>query len=133
MRSVGRARFLLIAITIVTLVPFVKEAFRVDDPLFIWIAQQITKHPFDPYGFNVNWVSFAQPMSIVMQNPPFSSSYIAAVASIFGWSEPALHLAFFFWGVMSFLGAFRLVCRLYPKPSLAGFLTLFTSGCILFA
>ena len=126
MRSVGRARFLLIAITIVTLVPFVKEAFRVDDPLFIWIAQQITKHPFDPYGFNVNWVSFAQPMSIVMQNPPFSSYYIAAVASIFGWSEPALHLAFLFWAVMSILGTFALARRFSPEPSIAALLTLFT-------
>jgi hypothetical protein len=48
------------------------------------MAQQIAKHPFDPYGFYVNWVSFRQPMTIVMQNPPLYSYYIAAVASAVG-------------------------------------------------
>jgi len=44
------------------LAPFLHKAFDIDDPLFLWMAQQIAKHPFDPYGFEVNWAGFRQPM-----------------------------------------------------------------------
>jgi len=49
-----------VAITAAALAPFLNKAFHIDDPLFIWMAQQIAKHPFDHYGFYVNWVSFRQ-------------------------------------------------------------------------
>jgi len=90
------------------------------------MAQQIAKHPFDPYGFDVNWSSFIQPMSIVMQNPPLCSYYIAAAASVFGWSEVMLHLAFLFWATMSILGTFALARRFCRNPLIAALLTLFT-------
>jgi len=60
------------------------------------MTQQIGRHPLDPYGFDVNWTSFAQPMSAVMQNPPLCSYYIAAIACFLGWKERVLHLAFLF-------------------------------------
>ena len=84
MQSLRKTQLLLVAITAAALAPFLNKAFHLDDPLFIWMAQQIAKHPFDPYGFYVNWVSFRQPMTIVMQNPPLYSYYIAAVASAVG-------------------------------------------------
>src|SRR5437870_13054729 len=54
MRPAG-AYFLLAALTILCLVPFSSRAFHTDDTLFIWAAQNITKHPFNPYGFQLNW------------------------------------------------------------------------------
>lgn len=117
---------MLIVITIVALVPFLNKAFYVDDPLFIWMAQQIATHPFDPYGFTVNWSSFSQPMSVVMQNPPLCSYYIAAITGVLGWSEPALHLSFMFWAVASVFGTFALARRFCREPVLAALLSLFT-------
>ena len=35
--------------------PFLGKAVHVDDPLFVWAAQQICRHPLDFYGFSVNW------------------------------------------------------------------------------
>jgi len=90
MQSSYKAHALLALITATTLAPFVNKAFYVDDPLFIWMAQQIARHPLDPYGFHLNWSSFTQPMSAIMQNPPLCSYYIAAIGSIFGWSETLL-------------------------------------------
>src|SRR6266567_9562487 len=110
-----KGQFLLVALTVAALAPFLNKAFHVDDPLFLWMAQQIAKHPLDPYGFDVNWSSFTQPMSMVMQNPPLCSYYIAAIGSIFGWSEISLHAAFLLWATMSILGTFALaqrICRL---------------------
>jgi 4-amino-4-deoxy-L-arabinose transferase-like glycosyltransferase len=113
-------------ITVVTLAPFLNKAFHVDDPLFIWMAQQIAQHPFDPYGFDANWVSFTQPMSVVMQNPPLCSYYIAVVGSVCGWSEFVLHLAFLIWPIISTLGTFAIARRFCREPLLAALLALFT-------
>ena len=115
MQSSYKPQALLALITVAALAPFLNKAFYVDDPLFIWMAQQIVRHPLDPYGFDLNWSSFTQPMSAVMQNPPLCSYYIAAIGSIFGWSEISLHAAFLFWATMSILGTFALaqrICRL---------------------
>src|SRR5438477_9056108 len=111
MPSSYKSQALLAVITAAALAPFLDKAFYVDDPLFIWMAQQIAQHPLDPYGFDLNWSSFTQPMSLVMQNPPLCSYYIAAIGSIFGWSEISLHTAFLFWAIMSILGTFALAQR----------------------
>ena len=111
MQSSYKPQALLALITAAALAPFLNKAFYVDDPLFIWMAQQIVRHPLNPYGFDVNWSSFTQPMSAVMQNPPLCSYYIAAIGSIFGWSEMSLHAAFLFWATMSILGTFALAQR----------------------
>jgi 4-amino-4-deoxy-L-arabinose transferase-like glycosyltransferase len=124
-KAIRKTQLLLVAITAASLVPFLNKAFHIDDPLFLWMAQQVVKHPLDPYGFDLNWVSFVQPMSIVMQNPPLCSYYIAAVASLFGWSEPSLHIAFIFWAIMAVLGTFALARRFCRNPLMAALLTLF--------
>ena len=111
MQTSYKSHALLALITAAALAPFVNKAFYVDDPLFIWMAQQIVRHPLDPYGFHLNWSSFIQPMSAVMQNPPLCSYYTAAIGSIFGWSEISLHAAFLFWATMSILGTFALAQR----------------------
>ena len=46
---------LLSVVTILCFVPFSARAFHVDDTLFIRAAQNIAKHPFDPYGFQIAW------------------------------------------------------------------------------
>ena len=81
-------------VTIVCLIPFVNKAFHIDDPLFIWSAKQIQTSPADFYGFSVNWYGWNMPMAEVTKNPPVACYYIALVASLFGWSEVAMHTAF---------------------------------------
>jgi len=53
--SVTRDAFLAIVAVIAALVPFLNKAFHIDDPLFLWMAQQVSQHSTDPYGFSVNW------------------------------------------------------------------------------
>ncbi len=126
MQPLRKKQLLLVGITVAALAPFLNKAFHIDDPLFLWMAQQIAKHPLDPYGFSVNWASFPEPFWAQMQNPPLSSYYIAAVAALVGWSESALHFAFLFWPIMSILGTFALARRFCREPSAAALLTLFT-------
>jgi hypothetical protein len=119
-------RFILAAITVAVLAPFLDKAFHIDDPLFLWMAQQISKHPLSPYGFDVNWTSSPEPMWIVMQNPPFCSYLIATVAAILGWSEVALHLAFLLPAIAAVLGTYSIARRFCPDATTAALLTIFT-------
>jgi Dolichyl-phosphate-mannose-protein mannosyltransferase len=119
-------QFLLVGLTIAVLAPFLNKAFHVDDPLFIWMAQQIAKNPLDPYGFFVNWSTSVEPMWKVMQNPPLCSYYIAAIGSLGGWNEVGLHLAFLIWPILAVLGTYAVARRFCREPFLAALLTLFT-------
>ncbi|MDQ2825301.1 MAG: glycosyltransferase family 39 protein [Verrucomicrobiota bacterium] len=125
MDDIRKNKLLLIGLTVAVLAPFLNKAFHIDDPLFLWMAQQIAKHPLDPYGFSVNWATFPEPMWRQMQNPPLCSYFIAAVASLIGWSEPALHFAFLFWAPLSILGTVAIARRFCREAFTAALLILF--------
>jgi len=108
------------------LLPFSGKAFNVDDTLFIYVARQITHHPLDPYGFKVNWFLDAVPMAYETKNPPLAAYYIAAAASVAGWSERALHFAFLLPALAVVLGTYRLAQRFTDSPMLAAAATLLT-------
>ena len=101
---------------VVLLLPFVGRAFSIDDPLFLWMAKQILKHPGDPYGFLVNWSERQLPMWRMMQNPPLDSYYIAGVGRVAGFGEIALHLAFLLPAVAASLGTYMLARRFCSRP-----------------
>lgn len=111
-----RAKVLLGGLTVVALLPFLNKAYDIDDPLFLWMAQQIVRQPLNPYGGMVHWSSLAQPMWVAMQNPPLCSYYIAAVGSFAGFGEVAMHLAFLFPAVAAILGTFELAKRFCASP-----------------
>lgn len=117
---------ILIAVTIACLVPFAGKAFHIDDPLFLWTARQIQSHPLDPYGFDVTWSVTSQKMSDVTKNPPLNSYYIALIASIFGWGEIPMHLAFLVPAIAAVLGSYFIAIRLTSRPLLAALITLLT-------
>jgi 4-amino-4-deoxy-L-arabinose transferase-like glycosyltransferase len=121
-----RPQLFLALVTMGALAPFLGKPFHIDDPLFLWIAQQITRHPLDPYGFTVAWGVTPEPIFATMQNPPLCSYFIGLVASVAGWSEIALHSAFLIVAVAAVLGTFALAHRLCQSPITASLLTLFT-------
>lgn len=124
--SIKQGAVLVVLAVVATLIPFVNKAFHIDDPLFIWMAQQISRFPGDPYGFNVTWYWTAEPISSVMQNPPLSSYFAAVAGTNLGWSEPAMHSAFLLPAVGAILGTFFLARRFTDSPLAAALLTLFT-------
>src|SRR5881227_2487339 len=124
--SPTRDAFFAILAVIAALAPFLNKAFHIDDPLFLWMAQQVSQHPADPYGFSVNWYLSAKPMFSVMQNPALNAYYMVLAASFLGWSELAMHGAFLVPAVAAVLGTFFLAQRLSGSPLLAALLMLFT-------
>jgi 4-amino-4-deoxy-L-arabinose transferase-like glycosyltransferase len=118
----------LFLLSLICLLPFSDKAFHMDDPLFIRAAQQIIKHPFDPYGFPIVWYAHQLPMSRVNQNPPLASYYAALLGLVAGWSERALHLGFILPALVVILGTYRLARRFTKKPFLAAAATLLAPG-----
>lgn len=110
---------ILIAITLLCLVPFVNKAFHIDDTLFIAAAKHIQTNPADFYGFNINWYAADESMANITKNPPLACYYIAFVAKLFGFSEVVLHTAFLVPAVAVALGSFYLAKQLCSQPLLA--------------
>jgi Dolichyl-phosphate-mannose-protein mannosyltransferase len=113
------------------LLPFVNRAYHIDDTLFVWAGQQILKHPYEFYGFDVNWYRTWEPMAGVTQNPPATCYFLALVGSLFGWEEVGLHLAMVLpaWGLI--WGTYRLAERFNVRPLPAAFLTLLTPATLI--
>jgi 4-amino-4-deoxy-L-arabinose transferase-like glycosyltransferase len=119
-------RWTLALAVVISLSPFLAKPFNMDDPLFIWTARQIQTHPWNPYGFNVNWYGKASPMFDITKNPPLAAYYLALAGTVLGWSEIALHFAFLAPALAVILGTYRLARRFCGHPLFAACATLFT-------
>ena len=133
-----RRRDLLIVIvaTAAALLPFLGRPLHVDDPLFVWSARHIATsgQPWEFYGFDLNWESTRpQPMWQTMENPPLTAYALAAVGTVAGWSEPALHAAFVPVGVLAVVGTYVLAERFCRRPLLAAGLMLACPGLLVSA
>lgn len=107
-RNSLKSALLLTALTAGALLPFVTKPFHLDDPITLWVAEQIRRDPLDFYGFDANWYGVAKPMHEMAKNPPGVSYYAAMVSSLFGTSEVAMHGAFLLFAVAAVLGTFFL-------------------------
>jgi 4-amino-4-deoxy-L-arabinose transferase-like glycosyltransferase len=106
--------------------PFLAKPFNIDDPLFIRLAQHVSAHPGNPFGFDVNWYGLVTPMWTVTENPPLAGYFFALAGNVFGWSEIGLHCAGLLAALAVILGTHRLAARLCGNPLLADCAVLFT-------
>ncbi len=113
---------------IVLLLPFVNRAYNIDEPMFIWVAQQIVDEPLDFFGGHVNRSSGPQPMYEYNQNPPGFSYYLALFGAIGGWGEPWLRVASLLAAGLCSLGTFLVATRLCTRPLFAAALMVVTPG-----
>ena len=119
-------RTVLCALLVGCLGPFLDKAVSVDDPLFVWSAQWIQKHPLDFYSFGTNWWMSTVPMYVANWNPPLMS-YCLAVAGLFcGWEERGLHLAGLVIACGTAAGIYSLAQRWCGRPFWAVCLAIFT-------
>jgi len=106
--------------------PFLTKAFHIDDPLFLWTAEHLRRHPLDFYGFDVNWSGVVKPMSQITKNPPLACYYLALASSLLGWSEPALHFAMLLPALRAIAGTYVLARELCARPGEAALVAAFT-------
>ncbi len=115
-RGSSREALFAVLVTLICLLPFIDKAFHIDDPQFLWAAEQIQRDPLDFYGFDVNWQGVMRPMFEGNKNPPLLSFYLAGATALLGWSEVAVHLAMLLPAAMLALGIYWLAAALSCRP-----------------
>lgn len=74
----------LSAIVLAATAPFLGKAFHVDDSLYLAVARQILRKPWDPYGSELLWEEEPESLFDADFNPPLWSYCIAGVLSMTG-------------------------------------------------
>lgn len=110
------------------LLPFINKAVHIDDPVYLYVAQHITEHPLDPYGFEFNTQGESAWMYEINKNPPGHAYYLALIGAFFGWQEWILHAAVLVPCLLIGLGTYRLAQRLCDQPLLATAISIVTPG-----
>jgi 4-amino-4-deoxy-L-arabinose transferase-like glycosyltransferase len=116
----------LMAALLFCLLPFLNKPMHIDDPLYIWIAQQIHVRWWDFLGAQINWYGTPMRMSEFMMNPPGISFYLAGAARVLGWSERALHAAMLLPALGATAGTYFLARRMCDRPGLATMVAIFS-------
>lgn len=122
----GREVAWLLLLTLGITLPFVTQAFHIDDPTFIAIARQIARDPWRPYSFSINWLGSERPAFAILANPPLVPAYIALVGRLVGESEVGLHLAFVPFALLAAWGVWRCARCFVRHPAMAAALYLVT-------
>src|SRR5262245_35770851 len=115
-------------VAIACLAPFARKAIHVDDPVYLWVAQQVQSHPLDFFGFQTHWHVARTAMHRVNKNPPLVSYCWALVAGLAGWSEGALHAGGIGIALLAAGGVYGLARRLCAAPLAAAGIALATPG-----
>lgn len=125
-RLAAHPRVVLTLACLLALLPFIDKPLHVDDPMYVWAAENILEQPLNPYGFAVNWGVTLTPMAAEMKNPPLVCYYLAGAMVLLGQSEQALHLAMLLPALGVILGTYQLAKELGSRPLLAAGATLAT-------
>lgn len=101
---------LVIVVWIFLQFPFWRVAFRIDEPFYLAIAEQISVHPLDPYRFRLNWLGTSREVSEIFANPPLVPFWLAFWQLLFPRNEVSLHIAMLPFSVLA-LHSFALLAR----------------------
>lgn len=104
---------------VLVLLAFAGKPFHIDDPLYLWTAQQVHQNPVDFYGFDVNWGKTTQPMYSMNQNPPGVAYYVALIAFFFGWTEIPIHVGMALLAGVASVGTYLLGRAWCARPLVA--------------
>jgi hypothetical protein len=74
---------------------------HIDDTVYVEIARQIVREPFNPYGSKLNWIHVPESTFGFSTNPPLFSYYLALIIALFGESELMLHLGMIPWCLLA--------------------------------
>lgn len=117
---------ILVGLPLLLLLPLLNKAYHIDDPLFVWTAQQVLKTPFDFYGYMTNWSKSETHMYEVMQNPPLLSYYLAPFGAVLGWSEWIMHGLMLPLTALCAAGTYMAARRFCRMPMLAAGVVVFS-------
>jgi 4-amino-4-deoxy-L-arabinose transferase-like glycosyltransferase len=103
-----KAEAAIIVLSLLASVPFLDQAFHVDEPNFLALASHASPNPLMLYDFSINWLGTDQRAFDVLSNPPLVPWYLALIANVAQGREWVFRLAFWPFIVLALLGTWRL-------------------------
>jgi 4-amino-4-deoxy-L-arabinose transferase-like glycosyltransferase len=105
--------------------PFLNQAFHIDDRIYLEIADNALRKPFFPYDYQPIAEGLTGPDAASGSNLPLTSYYIALVKLLFGSErEWVFHLAFMIFPLLAVLGFYELARSYTGYPMAAAALLL---------
>ncbi len=127
--SLWRFRIVLLLLVGVLNLPFLFQAFHIDDRLYLEVARQIREEPAFPYRFEILFEGRRHPDGASSSHLPLTGYYLALVHQITGSEvEWAYHLAFLIFPVIAVLSFFEICRRETPRPLAAALLLAVSPG-----
>lgn len=124
MSKVPPAWILALAVLAASL-PFVNQAFHIDDRIYLEVADNALKKPFFPYDYPPLFEGLYSPDAASHSHLPLTSYYLAAVKLLAGGDrEWAFHLAFLIFPLIAVWSFYDLASRFVRRPLTAACLLL---------
>ena len=110
----------IVLVVAATYLPFLHQAFHIDDRIYLQVADQILDNPLFPYDFDALYEGFVAPDAASHSHLPLTSYYIAALQLLSGdQSEWILHLAFLIFPILAALSFYELAGHFVTFPGIA--------------
>jgi len=113
--------------------PFLNQAFHIDDTYFFSVAKQILRDPLHPFSFKINWDGKERMAFDFSGSPPLSEYYLAIIMKFFGESESVLHFSMIIYTIIVSLCLYILGKRFTRYPLFCAILTLSTPAFLVMA
>ena len=107
----------LTLLVLATCLPFLNQAYHIDDRIYLDVARNIQVQPLHPYDFNALYEGFIAPDAASHSHLPFTSYYLALVQLATGsQSEWVAHLAFLIFPLLAALAFYELASGIVRFP-----------------
>lgn len=117
----------VLLITVLSMhLPFISQAFHIDDTYFLYVAKQILRDPIRPLSFQINWYGNVRMAFDCSGSPPLFEYYLALVMKFFGESGPLLHFSMITFSIIVCLCMYFLGKRFTVHPLSCMLLTVLT-------
>ncbi len=102
-------KVVLVLFVALTYLPFINQAFHIDDPFYLEVAENTLKKPFFPYDFPAQQQGLTAPDAASHSHLPLTSYYLALIKAISGSDQEWIyHLAFLIFPLLAALEFFDL-------------------------
>ncbi len=113
-------RLLPYVLVLMTYLPFLNQAYHIDDRIYLQIAENIQVKPFYPYDFEALFEGFVAPDAASHSHLPLTSYYLALIKTLNPQMDEWLtHLAFLIFPLMAVYGFKGIAQRFVAFPQAA--------------
>ncbi len=111
------SRLTLVVLVLIIHLPFLDQAYHIDDRIYLEVAKNIFEKPLYPYDFEALYEGFIAPDAASHSHLPFTAYYLSIVQLVSGLEDEWVnHLAFLLFPLLATLAFYELARMLLSFP-----------------